>query len=62
MSDDSYRMVNDLLSMDRSINEAMYDINRYQVNGYDHIREDALKEIEMVKEIAEETLERYGDE
>lgn len=57
-----FRLVEDLTMMLRSATDALYKTNRYRKVGYDHLHQDALDEVENVRDLADEILERERGE
>lgn len=57
----AYRLMDNLLMINRAVDDGMYSANRYHVNGADHHREDILETFEEINELTEEILEREKD-
>lgn len=58
---DGYRLLEDTLLIASALNDAQYGANRYAVTGYDHRREESLERLKDIREMIDETLERYED-
>lgn len=59
--DDGYLLVEDFVLIDGAVNTGMYKAARYQNLGYDHLREDAIEELEKVRDMADEALDRFEE-
>lgn len=51
-------LTKDLLRINDAVNDALYKANRRRMHGHEHLREDALEEIEAVRDLAADVLER----
>lgn len=55
---DRYRLLEDTVLLNGDVDDALYQAIRYERFGYDHLRGRLLDEIEGVRDLADEILER----
>lgn len=60
--DDKDRLMEDIILLGDSVQDALYHGSRMQRMEYDHLVEDTLKEVRDVKRLSEEILERHEEE
>jgi len=56
-----FGLTEELILLGQTVNNAVYDANRYNNLEFEHKREDALSHIQEAKESTERILERYSE-
>lgn len=57
-----YRLAVRVADVHHAVGRALQDANRFQKNGHEHIREDVLDDLEDVRTLADDALERSQSE